>query len=54
MPFSLKEDSKLMMHFYGSSAVDKLGFRDSLVIIGQRGLTHGSAMEKVGIVCLFK
>jgi len=45
---SLKDDAKTMMHFYGSSAVDKLGFRDSLVMIGQRGLTHGSAMEKVG------
>ncbi|KAI0215994.1 hypothetical protein LSAT2_031940 [Lamellibrachia satsuma] len=44
---SLKEDAKSMMHFYGSSAVDKLGFRDSLVMIGQRGLTHGSAMEKL-------
>ncbi|KAK2188800.1 hypothetical protein NP493_121g04006 [Ridgeia piscesae] len=44
---SLKDDAKTMMHFYGSSAVDKLGFRDSLVMIGQRGLTHGSAMEKL-------
>ena len=48
--FSLKDDGKDWMRKYGGSVVDKLKFRDSFVMVGQRGLTRGSALEKVSYV----
>ena len=47
--FSLKDDGKEWIKKYGGSVIDKLKFRDSFVMIGQRGLTHGSAIEKVSL-----
>lgn len=43
----LREDSKQLMKLYGSMAVDVLGFRDSYIMIGQRGLKEGHAIEYV-------
>ena len=44
---SMSPDGKQWLHHLGSTLVDRLGFRDNLVMAGQRGLTHGSAVEKV-------
>ncbi|PVD24594.1 hypothetical protein C0Q70_15078 [Pomacea canaliculata] len=43
----LREDSKQLMKLYGSMAVDVLGFRDSYIMIGQRGLKEGHAIEYI-------
>ncbi len=45
--FSLKDDGREWMKSYGSNVIEKLKFRDAFAMIGQRGLSHGSAIEKV-------
>jgi len=40
--------SKKWLHAFGSALISKLQFRDSFVMLGQRGLTvTGSAIEQV-------
>jgi len=36
---------------YGSSLIDKIKFRDNFVMIGQKGLAQGSAVEQVLALC---
>ena len=38
------------MRKYGSTVIDKVKFRDAFAMIGQKGLTHGSAIEKASIM----
>jgi len=45
---SLTAESRRLLHQFGSTQIDKLHFRDSFVLLGQRGLTQGSAVERVG------
>lgn len=42
----LLESRKLLNHF-GSTKINVLQYRDALVFVGQKGLTQGSAIEKV-------
>lgn len=43
----LKESGKSWLFQFGSTQIERLAFRDSFVMIGQRGLTRGTAIEKV-------
>lgn len=43
----LREDAKKWLKLYGSSLVDSLGFRDSFIMIGQKGLKDGHAIEYI-------
>lgn len=45
--FSLSQDTKDYFKDFGSEAVAKLAFRDAWVMIGQRGLGPGKAIEQV-------
>lgn len=47
---SLKEDARRWLKTYGSSAIDNLNFRDSFILIGQKGLKEGHAIEYVSSV----
>ena len=44
---SLKKEGKALLQQYGSAVVNKLEFRDAFAMVGQRGLSSGSAIEKV-------
>lgn len=45
---SLSDISKKWLRVFGSALIDKLQFRDSFVMVGQRGLTvPGAAIEQV-------
>jgi len=44
---SLSQESKHRMEDFGSSLIQKIKFRDSFVMFGQRGLSKGKAIEKV-------
>ncbi|XP_076469458.1 protein O-linked-mannose beta-1,2-N-acetylglucosaminyltransferase 1-like [Babylonia areolata] len=43
----LHEDSRKWMKLYGSGVIDNLAFRDSLIMIGQKGLKEGHAIEYI-------
>lgn len=43
----LREDARKWLKLYGSSAVDSLNFRDNFIMIGQKGLKEGHAIEYV-------
>ena len=45
--YSLTTEGKKLLMQYGSSLVGKLQFRDNFVMIGQKGLAKGSAIEQV-------
>ena len=45
--FSLKEASHTIMEKYGSQLIKIIKFRDSYVMIGQKGLARGKAIEMV-------
>ena len=47
MLFSLRESSKIFMENFGSQLFGNVKFRDSYVIIGQRGIAKGKAIEFV-------
>jgi len=48
---SLSDESKKWLRAFGSDLVNKLQFRDSFVMLGQRGLTvPGSAVQQVGVL----
>lgn len=51
--FSLRESSKIFMENFGSQLFGNVKFRDSYVIIGQRGIAKGKAIEFVWIVLNF-
>lgn len=51
--FSLSHDTREYFTDFGSDAVLKLGFRDSWVMIGQRGLGKGKAIEQVRMTELY-
>lgn len=44
---SLTKESKEYWSTLGSTMLDKLEFRDNFAMIGQRGLSHGTAIEQV-------
>ena len=44
---SLKEDGKQWLKLYGSGSADNVQFRDGLLMIGQKGLHEGNAVEFV-------
>ncbi|XP_046354639.1 protein O-linked-mannose beta-1,2-N-acetylglucosaminyltransferase 1-like [Haliotis rufescens] len=44
---SLKEDGKRWLKYFGSSGADNLQFRDGFLMIGQKGLQEGHAIEYV-------
>ena len=46
--FRLKESSLAMLEKYGSQLIKVIKFRDSFVMIGQKGLVRGKAIEMVG------
>lgn len=45
--FSLKEASLSILEKYGSQLIKIIKFRDSFVMIGQKGLARGKAIEMV-------
>ncbi|XP_078309780.1 protein O-linked-mannose beta-1,2-N-acetylglucosaminyltransferase 1-like isoform X2 [Crassostrea virginica] len=45
MTYSLKDEAKTWLKVMGSSQIDKVAFRDSYLLIGQRGLKQGQAVE---------
>jgi len=48
---SLSVLGKKWLRAFGSNAIDKLQFRDSFVMLGQRGLSvPGSAVEQVAFI----
>jgi len=48
---SLSDLGKKWLRAFGSALIDKLQFRDSFVMLGQRGLAvPGSATEQVSVV----
>ena len=52
----LREDARKWLKLYGSGVVDSLAFRDSFIMIGQKGLKEGHAIEYVRpllLACLF-
>lgn len=50
--FSLKEASLSIMEKYGSQLIKIIKFRDSFVMIGQKGLARGKAIEMVKYLLL--
>ncbi len=46
--FRLKEASLSILEKYGSQLIKIIKFRDSFVMIGQKGLARGKAIETVG------
>ena len=48
--FRLKESSAAMLEKYGSQLIKVIKFRDSFVMIGQKGLVRGKAIEMVGVI----
>jgi len=44
---SLTTEGKKLLMQYGSSLISGIKFRDNFVMIGQRGLAQGSAIEQV-------
>jgi len=44
---SLTAEGKKLLTQYGSSLINNLRFRDNFVMIGQKGLAEGSAVEQV-------
>jgi len=44
---SLTAEGKKLLTQYGSSLISKVRFRDNFVMIGQKGLVEGSAVEQV-------
>ena len=49
---SLSDESKKWLRAFGSDLIDKLQFRDSFVMLGQRGLAvPGSAVQQVHVMC---
>ena len=44
---SLTEESKKLLTQYGSSLISNVRFRDNFIMIGQKGLAEGSAVEQV-------
>lgn len=47
--FRLKEASLSILEKYGSQLIKIIKFRDSFVMIGQKGLARGKAIEMVGV-----
>jgi hypothetical protein len=45
--FRLKEASLSILEKYGSQLIKIIKFRDSFVMIGQKGLARGKAIEMV-------
>ena len=43
----LREDARKWLKLYGSGVIDGLAFRDSFIMIGQKGLKEGHAIEYV-------
>jgi len=48
---SLTAEGKKLLMQYGSSQINNLRFRDNFIMIGQKGLAEGSAVEQV-FTCL--
>ena len=48
---SLTPEGKKLLTQYGSSLISKLQFRDNFIMIGQKGLSQGSAIEQVLVMC---
>jgi len=44
---SLSPEGKNVLMEYGSTLINNIKFRDNFVMIGQKGLAQGSAIEQV-------
>jgi len=40
-------ESRALLQNFGSSAVHKVEFRENIAMVGQKGLTRGTAIEQV-------
>ena len=50
---SLTPEGKKVLMQYGSSLISRIKFRDNFVMIGQKGLAQGSAVEQVlAVLCV--
>ena len=47
-PSSLSDESRVLLESFGSKLIKLVRFRDSFVMLGQRNLKKGQALEKVG------
>jgi len=52
--FRLKEASLSLLEKYGSQLIKVIKFRDSFVMIGQKGLARGKAIEMVNKILFVK
>jgi hypothetical protein len=46
---SLSEEGHKWVKMFGSELIDQVGFRDSFLLIGQKGLKQGYAIESVSL-----
>lgn len=44
--YNMRDETRSLLKLFGSSLIDKLKFRDNFVMIGQKGLATGKAIEK--------
>jgi hypothetical protein len=51
--FRLKESSLSILEKYGSQLIKIIKFRDSFVMMGQKGLARGKAIEMVDLISKF-
>jgi hypothetical protein len=43
----LNPESRALIHGYGSDAIHKVRFRENFAMVGQKGLSRGTAIEQV-------
>jgi len=48
--YRLSQESRALLHSYGSDAIRKVQFRENIAMVGQKGLTRGTAIEQVRFV----
>jgi len=53
MCHSLTSEGKKLLSLYGSKLISNIKFRDNFIMIGQKGLSQGNAIEQVLACVLF-
>jgi Interleukin-like EMT inducer len=43
----LSQETRSLIHSYGSDAIHKVQFRENFAMVGQKGLSRGTAVEQV-------
>jgi len=50
---SLSRETRALLQNFGSSVIHKVEFRENFAMVGQKGLTRGTAIEQVCLLQLF-